>query len=89
MKIYLIYKTNGLQENLSTLNKKRVYVLTSGGTASSSELLINALRGIDVEPANHQAFLKGQRERHAEDAVFSRSGRRQGHGISYLRLLRW
>ncbi|ENK3145779.1 peptidase S41 [Vibrio alginolyticus] len=34
---------------LPTLNKKRVYVLTSGGTASSSELLINALRGIDVE----------------------------------------
>ncbi len=33
---------------LPTLGKQQVYVLTSGGTASSSELLMNALRGIDV-----------------------------------------
>ena len=36
-------------EPLPTLSATKVYVLTSGGTASSSELLINALRGIDVD----------------------------------------
>ncbi|UMM04415.1 S41 family peptidase [Vibrio campbellii] len=34
---------------LPTLSAKRVYVLTTDNTASSSELLINGLRGIDVE----------------------------------------
>ncbi|MCQ4503745.1 S41 family peptidase, partial [Vibrio parahaemolyticus] len=33
---------------LPTLGKQQVYVMTSGGTASSSELLMNALRGTDV-----------------------------------------
>lgn len=34
---------------LPQLNLKRLYVLTSGGTCSSSESIINSLRGIDVE----------------------------------------
>jgi carboxyl-terminal processing protease len=34
---------------LPTLNLARVYVLTGTGTASASEAIINALRGIDVE----------------------------------------
>ncbi|WP_274882733.1 S41 family peptidase [Vibrio harveyi] len=36
-------------KSLPTLSAKRVYVLTTDNTASSSELLINALRGIDVD----------------------------------------
>jgi C-terminal processing protease CtpA/Prc len=34
---------------LPTLNLSRVYVLTSGGTCSASESIVNGLRGIDVE----------------------------------------
>jgi carboxyl-terminal processing protease len=34
---------------LPTLNLARVYVITGTGTASASEAIINALRGIDVE----------------------------------------
>jgi carboxyl-terminal processing protease len=36
-------------QQLPTLNLGRVYVLTSGGSASASEAFINGLRGIDVE----------------------------------------
>jgi C-terminal processing protease CtpA/Prc len=35
--------------SLPTLNLKRVFVLTTPGTCSASEALMNALRGIDVE----------------------------------------
>lgn len=34
---------------LSTLNLPRVFILSTGGTCSASEAVINALRGIDVE----------------------------------------
>ena len=34
---------------LPTLNLSRVYILSSGNTASASEFLINGLRGIDIE----------------------------------------
>jgi carboxyl-terminal processing protease len=34
---------------LPTLNLPRVYVLTSGGTCSASEAIINGLRGVDLE----------------------------------------
>lgn len=34
---------------LPTLNLSRVFVLTGGGTASASELVINSLRGADVQ----------------------------------------
>ncbi|MDF2152309.1 S41 family peptidase [Vibrio sp. CAU 1672] len=37
------------KQQLPSVNAQRVYVLTTGNTASASELLINALRGIDVE----------------------------------------
>lgn len=37
------------QQPLPHLNLGRVYVLTSGGTCSASESIINGLRGIDVE----------------------------------------
>ena len=36
-------------QSLPTLDLTRVYVLTSGGTCSASEAVINGLRGIDVE----------------------------------------
>jgi len=36
-------------ESLSTLSLPRLYVLSTGGTCSASELIINSLRGIDVE----------------------------------------
>jgi carboxyl-terminal processing protease len=34
---------------LPTLDLNRVYILTSGGTCSASEAIINGLRGVDVE----------------------------------------
>lgn len=34
---------------LETLNLGRVYILSTGGTCSASEAIINALRGVDVE----------------------------------------
>jgi carboxyl-terminal processing protease len=37
------------QQPLPSLNLTRVYVLTSGGTCSASESVINGLRGIDVQ----------------------------------------
>lgn len=37
------------QQSLPTLNLSRVYVLTSGGTCSASESVINGLRGVDVQ----------------------------------------
>ncbi|TDM06163.1 MAG: peptidase S41 [Ideonella sp. MAG2] len=37
------------QESLPTLNLSRVFVLTSSGTCSASEAIINGLRGVDVE----------------------------------------
>jgi C-terminal processing protease CtpA/Prc len=44
------WATGTLTNNpLPTLSAKRVYVLTTDNTASSSELLINGLRGIDVD----------------------------------------
>ncbi|TQF72393.1 S41 family peptidase [Pseudoalteromonas luteoviolacea] len=36
-------------DKLPAANMKRVYMLTTGGTASASESVINALRGIDIE----------------------------------------
>ena len=36
-------------QQLPTLNLSRVFVLTSGGTCSASEAIINGLRGVDVE----------------------------------------
>jgi len=36
-------------QSLPTLDLTRLYVLTSGGTCSASEAVINGLRGIDVE----------------------------------------
>jgi carboxyl-terminal processing protease len=41
--------TNTTPNNLPTLNLSRVYVITSGGTCSASELIINSLKGIDVQ----------------------------------------
>ncbi len=41
--------TNTVPDNLPKLNLSRVYVITSGGTCSASELIINSLRGIDVQ----------------------------------------
>lgn len=43
------YRTTFTGEILPTLNLNRVYVLTGEGTCSASELVINSLRGIDVE----------------------------------------
>lgn len=43
--IYGVNKNN----NLPTLNLNRVYVLTTSGTCSASELVINSLRGAGVE----------------------------------------
>jgi C-terminal processing protease CtpA/Prc len=36
-------------QTLPTLNLNRVFILSSGGTCSASEAIINGLRGIDVE----------------------------------------
>lgn len=36
-------------QNLPTLNLPRVFILSTGGTCSASEAVINGLRGIDVE----------------------------------------
>jgi carboxyl-terminal processing protease len=42
--------TNTIEDSpLPTLNLNRVFILTSEGTASASEAVINGLRGIDVE----------------------------------------
>jgi carboxyl-terminal processing protease len=46
---YPFYNITTTNQFLPTLNLKRVYVLTSSGTASASEAIINGLRGIDVE----------------------------------------
>lgn len=43
------YNLNRQSLNEGALNLKRLYCLTTSQTASASELLINALRGIDVE----------------------------------------
>ncbi|QDE32738.1 S41 family peptidase [Shewanella polaris] len=45
------FNTSLLRSGLSlpTLNLKRVFVLTTPGTCSASEALMNALRGIDIE----------------------------------------
>lgn len=46
---YSHYENLGTSLQAGGLGLKRVYCLTGSGTASSSELVINALRGIDVE----------------------------------------
>ncbi len=45
------FEGSGTQENapLPTLNLNRVYIIGTEGTASASELVVNGLRGIDVE----------------------------------------